>query len=513
MNPTGPLALVVDDDPTARRMLDVRMRALGCQVAMAGTGREALIAIERDLPAVILLDLQMPQMDGMEVLRALNRDGVDVPTIVITAHGTIDTAVEAMKEGAVDFILKPFDPQYLEIAVRRALERRQLLDSNRLFRDALAARSANILGEGPLIRTAIQTAQKAAGTNATVLLLGESGTGKEVFAHTIHQWSPRRDKPFVVVNCVALSEHLLESELFGHEKGAFTGAHQAKKGKFEAANGGTVFLDEIGDMPLSLQTKLLRVLQDHAFERVGGTRPISSDIRVLAATNRDLDEAVQAGRFRADLFYRLNVIRIVLPPLRDRQEDVPALAQHFMARYAAETKRPVRRITEEAMNLLQSYPWPGNVRELANTIERAVVLCAGETIAAADLALPGTHPPFRREAPISAEEAEGFYELIDSYRRQVLVTALQRTNGNHTQAAKRLGLHRTYFLRLLRRLDIREDLERRPDSSPGGGDSHICGVGHALTLRRMPNPSRACCGPRRLPCRLTSRVELGGVTR
>jgi len=458
MNAAGPLVLVVDDDPTARRMLDVRMRALGCQVAMAGTGREALTAIERDLPAVILLDLQMPQMDGMEVLRTLSREAVDVPTIVITAHGSIDTAVEAMKEGAVDFILKPFDPQYLEIAVRRALERRQLLDSNRLFRDALAARSANILGESALIRAAIQTAQKASGTNSTILLLGESGTGKEVFAHTIHQWSPRRDKPFVVVNCVALSEHLLESELFGHEKGAFTGAHQAKKGKFETANGGTVFLDEIGDMPLPLQTKLLRVLQDHEFERVGGTRPIATDIRVLAATNRDLDDAVQAGRFRADLFYRLNVIRIALAPLRERREDIPALAQHFLVRYAAETKRPVRRITAEAMDLLRRHDWPGNVRELANTIERAVVLCAGETITSADLALPGAHLPPRSPDPIPVVEADGFHKQINAYRRQVLLTAMQRTNGNHTQAARLLGLHRTYFLRLLQKLGIRSDL-------------------------------------------------------
>jgi DNA-binding NtrC family response regulator len=466
MNPAGPLALIVDDDPTARRMLDVRMRALGCQVVMAGTGREALTAVERDLPAVILLDLQMPQMDGMEVLRALNREGVDVPTIVVTAHGTIDTAVEAMKEGAVDFILKPFDPQYLEIAVRRALERRQLLDSNRLFRDALAARSANILGESALIQAAIQTAQKASGTNSTILLLGESGTGKEVFAHTIHQWSPRHDKPFVVVNCVALSEHLLESELFGHEKGAFTGAHQAKKGKFETANGGTIFLDEIGDMPSSLQTKLLRVLHDHEFERVGGTRPISTDIRVLAATNRDLDEAVQSGRFRADLFYRLNVIRILLPPLRDRREDIPALAHQFMARFAAETKRPVRRIAAPALDLLERYRWPGNVRELANTIERAVVLCAGDTISAADLALPGSHPASQSSDPIPTGEGEGFYELVDTYRRQVLVSALRRANGNQTQAAKRLGLHRTYFLRLLQKLNICEEIHNGTRTPP-----------------------------------------------
>ncbi|HUJ66412.1 MAG TPA: sigma-54 dependent transcriptional regulator [Acidimicrobiales bacterium] len=459
MTPAGPLVLVVDDDPTARRMLDVRMRALGCQVAMAATGLEALAAIQHDLPAVVLLDLQMPQMDGMEVLRTLNHEGVEVATIVITAHGSIQTAVEAMKEGAVDFIQKPFDPQYLEIAVRRALERRQLLDSNRLLRDALAARSANILGEGPLIQLAIQTAKKVAGTNSTVLLLGESGTGKEVFAHTIHEWSPRQDKPFVVVNCVALSEHLLESELFGHEKGAFTGAHQAKKGKFEAANGGTVFLDEIGDMPASLQSKLLRVLQDHEFERVGGSRPLSADIRILAATNRDLDGAVKAGRFRPDLFYRLNVIRIVLPSLRQRKEDIPALAQYFRARYAAETKRPVRAIAPEAMDLLGRYDWPGNVRELANTIERAVVLCSGETITAADLALPGMQPPAFLPGLLPTGEANRFRDQMKAYRRHVLVAALEQANGNQTHAAKFLGLRRTSFLRLLRQLDIHEDRE------------------------------------------------------
>jgi transcriptional regulator with GAF, ATPase, and Fis domain len=265
---------------------------------------------------------------------------------------------------------------------------------------------------------------------------------------------------------VALSEHLLESELFGHEKGAFTGAHQAKKGKFETANGGTVFLDEIGDMPLSLQTKLLRVLQDHEFERVGGTRPISTDIRVLAATNRDLDDAVQAGRFRADLFYRLNVIRVLLPPLRDRREDIPTLAKHFMARYAAETKRPVRRIAAEAMDVLKQHHWPGNVRELANTIERAVVLCTGDTIATGDLALPGMPPPSRTPNVLPNGEAAGFYEQIDDYRRQVLVSALRRTNGNHTQAAKLLGLHRTYFLRLLHKLDIRQGRDSEAEPAP-----------------------------------------------
>jgi DNA-binding NtrC family response regulator len=452
MSLASPLVLVVDDEAAARRLLDIRVRALGCQVAMAGNGREALTLIERDMPALMLLDLQMPEMGGLEVLQTLRRDGIDLPTIVITGHGSIEAAVEAIKGGASDFILKPIDGQHLEIAVRRALERRQLLDSNRFLRDALAERAPSILGESPAIRAAIETARRAAETNSTVLLLGESGTGKEVFAQAIHRWSTRRDKPVVVVNCVALSEHLLESELFGHEKGAFTGAHQAKKGKFEAADGGTIFLDEIGDMPAALQAKLLRVLQDREFERVGGTRPIRTDIRVVAATNQDLDAAVNAGRFRADLFYRLNVIRITLPPLRERKEDLPVLVRHFIARYAVETKRSVRAIAPQAMDLLARHDWPGNVRELANTIERAVVLCRRDTIAAEDLALPdmAQKAPSPGSAPAFVLGAGGYHAQVNACRRQILDAALQQAGGNQSQAARLLGLQRTYFVKLLR---------------------------------------------------------------
>jgi DNA-binding NtrC family response regulator len=404
----------------------------------------------------MLLDLQMPRMGGMELLRALRRDAIDLPTIVITAHGSVETAVEAMKEGAYDFLPKPFDPKHLEIVVRKALERRQLLESNQLLRDTLAARAPDILGESPLIRRAVEVARKAAATQSTVLLLGESGTGKEVFSHAIHRWSQRKDKPFVVVNCVALSEALLESELFGHEKGAFTGAHQTKKGKFEVAHGGTVFLDEIGDMPAGLQARLLRVLQDHTFERVGGTKPIRADIRVIAATNRDLDKAVKDGRFREDLFYRLNVVRIALPPLRDRREDIPALVQHFVARYAGETKKAVRGITKEAMDLLAAQEWPGNIRELANVIERGVVLCAGDQIEPEDLALPGAVASSPR-GPLSSPVLLGeFHGQVKGYKQALIKEALRQAGGNQTKAATLLSLQRTYFVKLLRALKIRE---------------------------------------------------------
>ena len=453
MQPAGATVLIVDDNASARRLLEVRLRALRCEPVMAADGKEALDAIHQDLPAVMLLDLEMPRMGGMELLRTLRREGIDLPTIVITAHGSIETAVEAMKEGAYDFLPKPFDPNHLEIVVRKALERRQLVEANRLLRDTLAARTPDILGESPATRRAVETAKKAAASNSTVLLLGESGTGKEVFANAIHRWSVRKDKPFVIVNCVALSEHLLGSELFGHEKGAFTGAHQTKKGKFELAHGGSVFLDEIGDMPAPLQAKLLRVLQDHSFERVGGTQPIHADIRIIAATNRDLARAVKDGRFREDLYYRLNVVCLTLPPLRERREDLPLLAQHFVATYAAETKKAVRGIAAKAMDLLMAHPWPGNVRELANVIERAVVLCGGHEIEPEDLALtgPATAPAVSSVSPSGRD----FHGQVEAFRRDVIRAALAETGGNQTKAAERLGLQRTYLVKLLREFKIR----------------------------------------------------------
>jgi DNA-binding NtrC family response regulator len=455
MDAAGARILIADDDAASRRLLDVRLRALGYETIMAADGEDALIALRQEPPALMLLDLQMPRMGGMEVLRALRRDAVDLRVIVITAHGSVEAAVEAMREGAYDFLPKPFDPHHLEIVVRKALEHRGLVQTNRLLRDTLDAHTSEILGESAAIRQAIEVARKAAASSSTILLLGESGTGKEVFAHTIHRWSGRHEMALVVVNCVALSEHLLESELFGHEKGAFTGAHQTKKGKFELAHGGTVFLDEIGDMPPGLQAKLLRVLQDRTFERVGGTKPIRADIRIIAATNRNLDQATKDGRFREDLFYRLNVVRITLPPLRDRMEDVPVLVRHLVTKYAAETKKVVRDVGADALARLQAHTWPGNVRELANVIERAVVLCAGDRIGSDDLALPTRGAPSAPSMNPGACDGD-FYAQVKAAKQTIIRAALDRVGGNQTKAAEILGLQRTHLVKLLRALEIRE---------------------------------------------------------
>jgi DNA-binding NtrC family response regulator len=449
MQTSGARVLIVDDDPASRRLLDVRLRALDCQVMMAADGREALDVISRDAPDLILLDLQMPRMDGMEVLRALRKEGINVPTIVITAHGSIDTAVEAMKEGANDFITKPLDAKHFDIVVRKAFEREGLKRGLELLTEETDSRHRLIIGQSRKITEAVETARKAAASNATVLLLGESGTGKEIFARAIHNWSDRKDQPFVAINCVGLSKELLESELFGHEKGAFTGADQLKKGKMELANGGTVFLDEIGDVSPELQSKLLRFLQEREFDRVGGRGPIRVNVRIVAATNRDLESAAGEGRFREDLYHRLNVIPITLPPLRERTEDIPALAQHFMGRYARESKRKFVEITSEAMAKLSAYQWPGNVRELANTIERAVVLGRGPEISVKDLPsrFIGTDS---RVKP----EARSYRAAMETARRELVSQALEQSNGNRAAAAKALGLHEKYFLRLIKTLSI-----------------------------------------------------------
>jgi DNA-binding NtrC family response regulator len=449
MQTSGARVLIVDDDPASRRLLDVRLRALDCRVVMAGDGREALEIISRDGPDLILLDLQMPRMDGMEVLRALRKEGIDVPTIVITAHGSIDTAVEAMKEGANDFITKPLDAKHFDIVVRKALEREALKRGLELLTEETDNRHRLIIVQSKKIAAAAETARKAAASNATVLLLGESGTGKEIFARAIHNWSDRKDQPFVAINCVGLSKELLESELFGHEKGAFTGADQLKKGKMELANGGTVFLDEIGDVSPELQTKLLRFLQEREFDRVGGRGPIRVNVRIVAATNRQLENAVAEGRFREDLYHRLNVIPITLPPLRERTEDIPALAQHFMRRCAMESKKEFLEITSEAMAKLSAYAWPGNVRELANTIERAVVLGRGTEISVKDL-------PSRFIGIDShvKPEARSYRAAMETARRELVSQALQQSNGNRAAAAKVLGLHEKYFLRLIKTLAI-----------------------------------------------------------
>ncbi len=449
MDPLKAKILVVDDDPDIRKILQDRLEALRYVVVTAENGREALEKLPQEEPNLMFLDLQMPGMDGIEVLRKL-KDYTDLPVIIITAFGTIEKAVEAMKEGAFDFITKPFSPDHLELVIRKALERTALKEENRYLQGEVNSTFPEIVGASPRLKEAIQVAQQVAATSSTVLLLGESGTGKEVFARWIHRWSPRAKRPFVVVNCVALRDELLESELFGHEKGAFTGAHQMKQGKLEIANGGTVFLDEIGDFKLDLQAKLLRVIQEREFERVGGTKRICVDIRIIAATNRDLQKEVQGGRFREDLFFRLNVVTISLPPLREKKEDIPLLADFFLRRACHSVKKPLMKISSEAMEHLMGYHWPGNARELGNLIERAVVLARGAEIMPEDLPL--------LRGPTSSDESylgKPYHDAVRHAQRDVIRHALQNSGGNQAKAAELLGLQRTYLARLIKKLQVK----------------------------------------------------------
>ena len=442
--------LIVDDDPSARKILQGRLRIMNVQTLVASGGSEALEQIRRETPGVVLLDLQMPKMSGIDVLKSLKREGLETTVIVVTAHATIETAVEAMKEGAYDFITKPVDSKHLEVVLDKAFERESLRMQSRCLQAEMEGRLVQVVTENPAMKNLLQLARRAAGSNSTILLLGESGTGKEVLARSIHQWSLRAHYPFTVVNCVAIPDQLLESELFGHERGAFTGAHQLKRGKFEIADHGTVFLDEIGEVPASIQTKLLRVLQDHEFERVGGTRSIKTDIRVIAATNSDLERAVRDGRFREDLYYRLNVVSIKLPPLRERKEDIPVLIDYFLRKYAGELKKPVKLLTPGTLDDLIAYHWPGNVRELENVIERAMVLSTGDQIGPEDLPPQITAGP-RRETFRGKE----FHEAVKEFKRWAIQDALKRSQGNQTKAAEILGLQRTYLAKLVRLLEIK----------------------------------------------------------
>jgi DNA-binding NtrC family response regulator len=441
--------LVADDDGDIRDILADALDSLGATVTMAANGGECLDLLEANLPNLLLLDIEMPVKNGLQVLKELRQRGMGTTVIVITAYGSIERAVEAMKEGAYDFITKPFDLDHVALTVGKALERERLKQHLANFATEAGERYRLIGGDSPRMKLAIETAKKAAGSKATVLLLGESGTGKEVFARAIHHWSERSGEPFIAINCVGLGKDLLESELFGHEKGAFTGAHQLKKGKMELAHGGTIFLDEIGDMSADLQTKLLRFLQEREFERVGGTQPISVDVRVIAATNRDLASAMKEGRFREDLFYRLNVIPISLPSLRERKEDIPVLAQYFLRRFAAETKKLFSGITLDAEAKLVAYAWPGNVRELANVIERAAVLGDGPEITGQDL-------PLRIAASDmgNAPDTLSYRDAIDAARAEVITKALAHTNGNRAAAARILGMHKTHLLNLIKSLGI-----------------------------------------------------------
>jgi two-component system, NtrC family, response regulator AtoC len=441
--------LVADDDADIRDILRDTLNTLGARVVTAEDGRECLDRIAQYAPDVLLLDIEMPIKSGLQVLQELRQCGNETTVIMITAYGTIERAVQAMKHGAYDFITKPFDLDHISLVVEKALEREKLKRGLEHFAEEAGERYRLVGGESPKMREAVDTARKAAISKSTVLLLGESGTGKEVFARAIHNLSERKNEPFIAINCVGLSKDLLESELFGHERGAFTGAHQLKKGKMELAHGGTVFLDEVGDISVELQTKLLRFLQEREFERVGGTQSIHVDVRVIAATNRDLSTAIKQGRFREDLYYRLNVIPISLPPLRERKEDIPVLAKHFLRRFAAETKKNFAGITAEAEARLVAYAWPGNVRELANVIERAAVLGQGSEITLEDLS---PRVAYSEEEGVS--DGLSYRAAVDAARANVIRRALTTTQGNRAAAARILGLHKTHLLNLMKSFGI-----------------------------------------------------------
>jgi two-component system NtrC family response regulator len=428
--------LVVDDEAAQRQVLAGFLRRCGYRVSEASGADAALAIVARETVDLVLSDIRMPGRSGAELLEEVRSLNPEVPVILMTAYGSIASAVGAMKRGAADYLTKPIDLDELEILVARTLERRALESENRELRRVLEGRYRleGLETANARMAEAINTAARAAPSRATILIRGESGTGKELLARAIHYASPRRQKPFVAVNVAALPETLVESELFGHERGAFTGADRERRGRFELADGGTLLLDEIGDLPRATQVKLLRVLQERAFERLGGTRTITVDVRVIAATNRDLEAAVREGSFREDLYYRLNVVTVEVPPLRERREDIPLLVEKFVARFAAEAGRPIEGVSREALDQLVRYAYPGNVRELENIVQRAVVLARGPRITTADLPLHLGAPPGE------AGDAGTFVERVAAFERRLIVEALDRAQGVRTRAARELGM-------------------------------------------------------------------------
>ena len=437
--------LIVDDDPDVQEVLKDRLESLGYQAVPALTGKQGLELLGEESPQMVFLDIELPDMNGLEALKAIRKKQSDVAVVIITAYGTIERAVQAMKDGAYDFISKPLKPGFVALIVERAMERERLKREVEILSGEAGERYHLVATKSSRMNLAVDSAKMAATAKSTVLLLGESGTGKELFARAIHNWSERKSGPFIAVNCVGLSKELFESELFGHEKGAFTGAHQLKKGKMELAQSGTVFLDEIGDVSTEIQTKLLRFLQEKEFERVGSTKSIRVDVRIIAATNRNLVELVKQGRFRDDLYYRLNVIPIALPALRERKEDIPALVDYFLQRFSKETKKNFTDVAPQAMERLLTHDWPGNVRELANVIERAIVLGRGPQITLQDLS-----PVIASKAPDALVDGLPYREALDACRQQIIVRTLSQTQGNRAAAAKLLGIERRHLLRLMK---------------------------------------------------------------
>src|SRR6266849_3289606 len=442
--------LVIEDEEKHRRVIGLHLASAGYDVKAVGSAEEGLkLAGDADL---ILTDLKLPGMDGLELLEKLKGQNSHTPVIVMSAYGTVENAVEAMKKGAVDFLPKPFSLDHLTVVVEKALEVRKLRDENRELREALGQRYQfeNIIGRSPAMQEIFATITRVAPTRATMLLAGESGAGKDMIARAIHHHSPRRGRPFVKINCTAIPENLMESELFGYEKGAFTGANTSKPGKFEQADTGTVFLDEIGDVPPAIQVKLLRVLQDREFERLGSNKTMHTDVRVVAATNVDLRAALEQGTFREDLYYRLNVVPLNIPPLRERKEDIPYLVEHFAKKFGGE-------ITEGALERLMTYHWPGNVRELENVVERSILLAQGPRVEADDIRIDTAQRARSPAVSVDHFLPEGM--TLDDYEQSIIREALHRANGNKSQAARLLGLSRNALRYRLSKIGIADEPE------------------------------------------------------
>ena len=448
--------LVVDDEKNIRGSLEGILKDEGYRVRGAASGEVVLKQVQQTVPDLVILDVWLPGIDGLQALTELKRIHPELPVIMISGHGTVENAVKATRLGAYDFIEKPLSLEKTVLAVRNALDRQRLELENRALRQTLEQRY-EIVGESPVIHALRAQIQSAAPSHGRVLIRGESGTGKELIARAIHRQSLRADKPFVEVNCAAIPEELIESELFGHEKGAFTGATTKRRGKFELADGGTIFLDEVGDMSLKTQAKVLRVLQEQTFERVGGTEILTVDVRVIAASNKALEEEIQKGSFREDLFYRLNVIPFEILPLRERKEDIPLLATYFLHLFSEEYGKREKNLSPEALDLLLQHPWPGNVRELRNVMERMVIMVPQDTIQDFDLA-PSlrARPGAAAEAPSEpATEWDGtLREAREQFERQYILRRLGETHWNITRTAERLGIERSNLHRKLKAYGI-----------------------------------------------------------
>lgn len=430
--------LVIDDETLMREYVQEALVRAGHEVTVASSGREGIQLAESKTFDVVVTDLKMQPVDGIEVLRNVRALSPATACIIMTAYGAVETAVTALKEGAFDYIMKPFTPDELELAVSRALERERIALENKYLRAELNKRYdfSAMVGASNAMKHVYEQIQKVADSRATILIRGESGTGKELVARAIHHSGTRRERPFIKVNCAALSAGLLESELFGHEKGSFTGAHDRKIGRFELADSGTLLLDEVSEIGIELQPKLLRALQEREFERVGGSAPIKVDTRIICTTNRNLEEAVEKGQLREDLFFRLNVIPVVLPPLRDRKEDIPALMDYFLKRYAQENNRPITGFTPETVDLFVEYDWPGNVRELQNTIERAVVLSSARTLGPEHFSFGPSQTTRSNGNMVSVRVGTTVGEM----EKELILRTLEKQNQNRTHAAEVLGI-------------------------------------------------------------------------